>query len=293
MNRIFIAVFLAVLFACLPRAYAETAPVAEGFSPAEPAPPAGTADFRINISKASAGYSGGEYRVTAEGTTDLPDGTRIYVFLKKGEFPISCNVVRAGSGRFSAVMGPFQARLPIGIYTLEAALLMPEQNTERVRKILSGSDTSITKGIYQLAVGRPEDVAKEEEFGRLALEEAAGAIEGMLSELEEKYACYGADLNDEEWKAWYAGWTGRLRQRQQEIDNSIKPLFAHDYSSPAQAVSYASMNLEQLGRVYSSQLRGSPLKDVYPQAFRDPAQLKSLIADGLGKIYPKKAKKLY
>jgi hypothetical protein len=292
MGRIFITVFLAVLFAWLPRVCAETAPVAEGFSPAEPAPPAGTADFRINISEASAGYSGGEYRVTAAGTTDLPDGARIYVFLKKGEFPISCKVVRAVSGRFSAVMGPFQAKLPVGIYTLEAALLMPEQNIERVRKILSGSDTSMTKGIYQLAVGRPEDVAKEEESGRIALEEAAGAIEGMLSELEEKYACYGRDLNDEEWKTWYAGWTGRLRQRQQEIDNNVKPLFARDYSSPA-AVSYASMNLEQLGRVYSSQLRGSPLKDVYPQAFRDPVQLKSLIADGLGKIYPKKAKKLY
>ncbi len=231
---------------------AETEIVAEGYS---------------KVSKAAIDFSSGEYSVKVDGRTGLPDGTRIYVFLKKGEYPLSCKIARAAEGKFSTELGPFRAKLPIGIYTVEVSL--------------TASETPGTKDVYRLVSGNPEDAAKEEESGRAAVSASLTSVSALYDELEQRHAQYKENFDPAEWKMWSEGWAARLRSEQQAVDNSIKPLLAGDYSGPGQSLSQLIRDLDQLGRVYSSELAGGGIKDAYPYAFRDPAQLRAVINEGL------------
>ncbi|HOX10050.1 MAG TPA: hypothetical protein PLA52_05370 [Candidatus Omnitrophota bacterium] len=233
-------------------ASAETGMVAEGYS---------------KVSKAAIDFSDGEYSVKVDGRTGMPDGTRIYVFLKKGEYPLSCKIARAAEGKFSTELGPFRAKLPIGIYTVEASL--------------KASETPGTKDVYRLVAGRPEDAAKEEESNMAALSAGFASAGSLFDELEQMHAQYKENFDPAEWKRWSEGWAARLRREQQSADNGIKPLLAGDYSGPGQALSQLIRDLDQLGRVYSSELDGGGIKDAYPYAFRDPAQLKAVINESL------------
>ncbi|MFA5148344.1 MAG: hypothetical protein WC491_04365 [Candidatus Omnitrophota bacterium] len=240
---------------------------AEGFRTAERVPAPGQVNYNIEISKASIDFSGGEYRVIVNGKTGLPDGGRIYVFLKKGEFPLNCKIARAAGGRFSAELGPFQVKLPVGIYSVEASL--------------SAGGISGTKDAFRLTAGRPEDAAKEEESNMAALSASFASVSGLFDELERKRADSREDFDPAEWNKWSEGWASRLKKEQQAVDNNIKPLLAGDYSGPGQSLSQVIRDLDQLCRVYSSELAGGSIRDAYPYAFRDPAQLRAVINESL------------
>lgn len=248
----YVTILLVLALMAVDAAAAETGMVAEGYS---------------KVSKAAIDFSGGEYRVIVNGKTSFPDKTRIYVFLKKGEFPLDCKIARAAEGKFSVELGPFRAKLPIGIYTVEAAL--------------TASEAPGVKDVYRLVAGTPEDAAKEEESGRIAVSASLASVSALYDELEQKRAQYKESFDPAEWKRWSEGWAARLKNEQQAVDNSIKPLLAGDYSGPGQALSQLIKDLDQLGRVYSSELAGGGIKDAYPYAFRDPAQLRAVINEAL------------
>lgn len=246
---------------------AETGSAVEGYSPAVPLPSKRPAEAGIKISKAAIDFSGGEYRVKVSGSAALPDKARIYVFLKKGEFPLDCKIARAEKGKFSAELGPFRVKLPIGIYNVEASL--------------TAAETSGVKDVYRLVAGNPEDALKEEESGRAAVSASLASVSALYDELEQKHGQYKDDFDPAEWRRWSEGWAARLRNEQQAVDNNIKPLLAGDYSGPGQALSQLIRDLDQLGRVYSSELDGGGIKDAYPYAFRDPSQLRAVINEAL------------
>jgi hypothetical protein len=260
-------IFLALALMAVNTVSAETKAPAEGYSPAVPLPPQRAVEGGIKISKASIDFSGGEYRVIVNGKTGLPDGARIYVFLKKGEFPLNCKIARAAAGKFSAELGPFRVKLPVGVYAVEASL--------------SAGDISGTKDIFRLTAGRPEDAAKEEESSMAALSAGFSSVRSLFEELEQKRADCGENFDPAEWNKWSEGWAARLKNEQQAVDNNIKPLLAGDYSGPGQSLSQVIRDLDQLGRVYSSELAGGGIKDAYPYAFRDPAQLRAVINESL------------
>lgn len=244
-------IFLALALMAVNTASAETGMIAEGYS---------------KVSKAVIDFSGGEYRVKVSGKTGLPDKSRIYVFLKKGEYPLDCKIARVAGGEFSTELGPFRVKLPIGIYTVEASLTPAETSA---------------KDVYRLVAGTPEDAAKEEESGRAAVSASLASVSALYDELEQKRAQSGEDFDPAEWRRWSEGWAARLKNEQQAVDNSIKPLLAGDYSGPGQALSQLMRDLDQLGRVYSSELTGCGIKDAYPYAFRDPEQLRAVINESL------------
>lgn len=262
-------IFLSLILMAVNTVSAETAATAEGYSPAVPLPSQRppVREGGIKIAKAAIEFSGGEYRVKVSGKTGLPDKSRIYVFLKKGEYPLDCKIARAEEGKFSAELGPFRVKLPLGIYTVEASLMAAE--------------TSGTKDVYRLVAGKPEDAAKEEESNRAALSASLASVSGLFDELEEKRAHFRENFDPAEWKKWSEGWAGRLKSEQQAVDNNIKPLLAGDYSGPGQALSQMIRDLDQLSRVYSSELAGGSIRDAYPYAFRDPVQLKAVINESL------------
>ncbi len=169
--------------------------------------------------------------VDINGTTNLPDGALIYIFLKRLDSFISSCETSVKSGQFSLKLGPFDKRLVSGKYSVEGDFIAYRQTEEVLMKVKaafgSRPDDNVHAAII-LNINKGEDPQLSEERVKNEIVSWAGELTRLKEDLQREYVSGKKNFDSGRWNRWSKGWQSKLNTIEAKINKTSEeetPLF--------------------------------------------------------------------
>ena len=208
------------------------------------------------------------------GKSNFPDDARLYVFLKKGNHPLNCKVVRIKNGLFATSFGPLDLKRFNGGYEIEVSLMRFEQNNAKVKKIIGekgqniadvvdgtiinikGDEIEKVSTFYRYVMGTEEENRKKKELAVRDLKDILISLEAVCDNIYFAYNSFQEEngITLDVWLKEQNKWLEALDKNGKEINNNYELSVIDSYSNTIKYLELTISNLRQLDAVCSQNL---------------------------------------
>jgi hypothetical protein len=211
----------------------------------------------------------GKEMVDINGTTNLPDGALIYIFLKRLDSFISSCEASVKNGQFSLRLGPFDKHLMSGKYSVEGDFISYRQTEEVSLKVRSAFDSrpdDIVHAAIILNVNKGEDPQLSEERAKNEIVSLARELIRLREDLQREYAFSKGHFDLGRWNRWSRGWQSRLKT----IEASIRKRSEEDTPLFPRAQENLKIAVQLLSGLYNANLMELKEPAKFEKVSKDP-----------------------
>jgi hypothetical protein len=204
--------------------------------------------------------------IEVKGRSNFPDNTRFYIFLKKGNHPLDCQVLRLKDEVFSTSFGPLDKKALFGEYQIEASVMHFEQNTSKVRSIIGqraenvkdtvdGTIISIKDGeiekissFYTFFSGNKAEIKKTKEQAGKEIKDIIKSFHAISSDIYKAYNNYleAEDFEAKQWEEKQEKWLSQLNDIEKELNSNYDLNVIDNYHNMHKYTQLIISNLRQL-----------------------------------------------
>jgi hypothetical protein len=241
--------------------------------------------------------------IEVKGQSNFPENTRLYIFLKKGNHPLDCQVLRLKDGIFSANFGPLDKKTLFGEYQIEASVMHFEQNTSKVKSIIgqkaekvkdavdgtviSRKDGEIEKisSFYTFFAGNEAEIKKTKEQAGKDIQDIIESLNVISSNIYKAYSNYlkAEDEETRQWEKRQEKWVSQLNDIEKELNTNYELNVIDNYHNIYKYTQLIISNLRQLLAVCTINLE---IKEAPVNKFksRNPEALIRVVKDDLSRL---------